>query len=1141
MKAISKHWPILGLLILSILLFVANYIPHTYLVGWDNLLPELAPGINIQRSIFAVWQEYQSLGLLGGMGHASDLIRQIYVLLLSLVFPQNMIRYVSTFTMLFLGGVGAYFLTKHLFYSLKSSVLSLQSYSFVAALFYTLNIATVQTFYAPFEAFSAHFASLPWIFLSVLVFFRKANFKHFSFMLLVFLLSAPSFYIPTIFVVVVMALLIFASVEFLMSHEHKLVVKKAALVFAALFITNAYWIMPFSYFTIKNSHVNIEAKIDQMDTQTIFAQNKEFGTLQDTALLKGFWFNNVDPDVNGNNNFMFVPWRAHFSNPLVPVFGFALFGIILLGAFSSISKIINHKSSIINRKHVAFAALFFFSFSMLAIDAFPFSLLNALLRILPLAAQVFRFPFTKFSILAALTYSIFLALGLSFLIELLSKKILNHKSLIFNLTRYSLFLIPASLIVLLAFPIFTGHLFYNKERTAIPMEYFQTFDFFKKQDPATRIADLPQPTFWGWTEYRFGMGGSGFLWYGIKQPILDRAFDVWSKTSEEYYYELSQALYSKDPQRLQNVFNKYQITWVLLDENVIYPSSPKRLFYDETENLLGLLPMVKPAATFGKIKIYKVDLADKPKSFVFTTNANLPHVDIPFWKTSDPAYQNLGNYISGESQVAIRTSTSDGRQATSYAFPFGGLFSQKEIKGDFKLTKDVDSLSIEKQIDLPENSQLKIPQFFENETITPVAIYKDQDERGDTQLTAVIKTPEIKIDGQKVWGNTLTLALAKLPQTTSYPVTININGTSNITLLSGGGNNSLVGTSFLSRKQDNQIVVSAAGLLASSSVGQTVIEDIYSQEQKIILHAGKHKMTITLPKIDDSYLSFKALGQEAKAEDCNSFRAGVNEISYDAGAINLLNVNDTQCLSFYSSTLFSDQGYAIFVDAKNTQGMPLHFWVLNEDEKYTPLDIYLNNKTNSQSFILPPMQQAGVGYSFHFENSSIGRDTTKNTLSNIEVYPIPYKFLTELFISSGVPNSNTAEPAKIASVSYSNESLYLVRFSRTSPTASTSLILSQSYDPGWKAYRVKNYESRIMNYANLALPFILGSELKQHIEVNGWANGWLLDANSQRSTDYSIIIVYLPQYLEYFGFAILGITFLSVFASVIKKAVVRSR
>jgi len=74
MRKLFKNW-FFPLLILGLTLFIAfrNYTPGTWLLGWDNLVPELNLKLNITRSLSAVWQEYQGLGLLGGMAHAADL------------------------------------------------------------------------------------------------------------------------------------------------------------------------------------------------------------------------------------------------------------------------------------------------------------------------------------------------------------------------------------------------------------------------------------------------------------------------------------------------------------------------------------------------------------------------------------------------------------------------------------------------------------------------------------------------------------------------------------------------------------------------------------------------------------------------------------------------------------------------------------------------------------------------------------------------------------------------------------------------------------------------------------------------------------------------------------------------------------
>lgn len=91
------------------------------------------------------------------------------------------------------------------------------------------------------------------------------------------------------------------------------------------------------------------------------------------------------------------------------------------------------------------------------------------------------------------------------------------------------------------------------------------------------------------------------------------------------------------------VLNKFQITYLLLDKNVYSNSSPKALFYDETETLLSGIPQVKKDATFGDIAIYKVDLAAKPHNYVVTKGL-LPSTNEYIFNNDDKAYKDLGFY-----------------------------------------------------------------------------------------------------------------------------------------------------------------------------------------------------------------------------------------------------------------------------------------------------------------------------------------------------------------------------------------------------------------------------------------------------------------------------------------------------------------
>ena len=117
-------------------------------------MPELNIWLNLKRSFFAVWQTYQGLGLVGGMAHSTDLIRQLILLPFTLIFSSNLIRYLWHFAMIFLGTFGIYFgLTKTIKFKKPSA--------FIAALFYLLSFGSVQNFYAPLETFSCFWGFFP--------------------------------------------------------------------------------------------------------------------------------------------------------------------------------------------------------------------------------------------------------------------------------------------------------------------------------------------------------------------------------------------------------------------------------------------------------------------------------------------------------------------------------------------------------------------------------------------------------------------------------------------------------------------------------------------------------------------------------------------------------------------------------------------------------------------------------------------------------------------------------------------------------------------------------------------------------------------------------------------------------------------
>ncbi|HZJ18085.1 MAG TPA: hypothetical protein VFD45_00505 [Patescibacteria group bacterium] len=1079
----KKNFPLLIVLTTIILIIVSNASPAKFLIGWDNLLPELNIWINLKRSFFSVWQEHQGLGLLAGNAHATEFIYQIYILMLSFILPTTLIREAFSFIMLSLGAIGSFSLIKYIVGNEKSSLGKITP--MLGALFYVLNLSTIQTFYVPFEPFIIHYGFLPLLILSFFKLLKENSLKNTLIFVLLNILAIPQGQVPTIFFVYGLILAII-SLYLNVRIKTKEFFLKTLKAFLVILIINSFWLLPFIYFSFTNSQVAFEAKINQMSTETVFLQNKEFGGIKDVMLLKGFWFNNVDPDIYGNFSYMLSPWKNYLGKIYVSIIGYILFAIVLLGLIKSFKR----KLPALN----AFIILFIFSFTMLATTTLPFSLIDNLLREIPLVNQAFRFPFTKFSIITSLCFAIFFAIGSGELIFKFKK-----------LNSYFLSLIFVLILVIFTLPVFQGNLFYYKNSISIPSEYFELFDYFKTQDQNSRIANFPQYTFWGWNFYEWGYGGSGFLWYGIKQPILDRAFDVWSKEDENYYWEISNALNTNNSELFEQILNKYQISFILLDKNIINPSSPTTLLTARLEKIIEKTPSIKKDKSFGKITVYKVSLKDNPKNYIFTER-KLKTVNTYKWSNFDKAYLDLGNYISSNANPDI-------------IYPFRSLFygrsnqnNRVSIESNNNLEISSDTLEIK-----PES---RVSYLFDiSEELVFVEFTGKKNPNETFSIQASVKNPEISIISNnqpeyKFTQTTFQKEVFILPKDTQYPLSLNAGGFASLTIKSNSIEN--IGSTSLSLNKDNLLALTNNKNLDLSTIllANELRSAISIKTENVIFGDISGKLKIILPKITNEKEKFIAVPNNdilSKSKNCDNFRKGkIESRLFDDQNKTWLRMeakNAANCISYYLPSFNHLHGYMLFIENKNVSGRPFHFWILNEDEKIIPIDTYLDPKNNLSVLILPPQSKDDLSFSLHFESISIGSEKTINDLGKIEMYPIPYNFLTSISIEK--EEKEKTENLSVSDINHPNESLYIIN---SVQGENGTIILSQSYNPGWKAYLVKD-----VNLFTKALPFLFGKEIKDHVLINNWENGW----NITNFKEKSIIIVYLPQYLEYFGILLL--------------------
>lgn len=651
-----------------IVVFVRNFPFSSWYTGWDNLHPEFNFPLNIQRALSAVWQSNQGLGTIGGHGYAATLLHSLFLYLLSFILPIMYLRSTFTFLMLFTGSLGVFFLLRKILHASchprpdwgssqedsrfrgnDNNVTHVNQENFIniasllAALYYLLNFGTVQTFYIQLEAFIVHFAALPWLFLTLINYLETPRRKTLFWFILVSLLASVQGFIPPLFVVYCILLTIFL-LAFIIQNFNSGNIKKALLILFLTLALNAYWFVPVSFYTFTRTGSYLNSYNNLSSTDDFILKNKKYGDLSDVILQRSFIIESIDADENGNVFTIFSAWDQHLNLPLVRVIAYLFFAVMLAGLFFGFKKKQPYY-------YPAIGICFLISFTLLATNTPVLKWVSDLLQTLPVFKQAFRVAATKFSISVAFFYALSLGIGIYFILNLIEKHLQKLRSL-----NKVLPIILFVLLIYLCFPVFTGNLLYSRTKIQIPDSYFSLFSFFNKQNKTDRIANLPQGWNWGWSIYKWGYSGSGFLWYGIEQPILDRAFDVWGAQNENYYWELSYAVYSENFPLVDKVIAKYNVTWLVFDKNIVPYPNPSYVFYNA--DLINYLnhsskyTLVKTITSKQKdvkpILIYKVKQASPQK--ILLPLSQVPNIGPTYqYGSLDKAYNDNGAYYTDPS------------------------------------------------------------------------------------------------------------------------------------------------------------------------------------------------------------------------------------------------------------------------------------------------------------------------------------------------------------------------------------------------------------------------------------------------------------------------------------------------------------
>ena len=730
---LKKHWPLLLFVFIDLILFARNYVPGTFVVGWDNLLPELNLPLNIQRSFWGVWQEYRGLGLLDGMSHTANLVYYLLLTPLVATFPQNLVRYTAIFLTHLLGLFGMWQLAKtEVFKNDKNPTLP----TLATTLFYGFNIGVIQMFYVPYETFTFHFAFLPWLTLFLTRYLRRGSKRDLLILFLTSVLATPQAHVPTVWLVYAFSAAVI-SLYFLVTDRFKTWKR----VFAAgliVLIANSFWLAPYAVAAIKMSPTILSSKFYQMTSQEVALRNEAFGDLPNVLMFKGFLFDFPNHDRSFNNSWTMPIWREHFASPATIAVAALWLAIMLIGAV----KIIKRRDQL----SIPILLIFLIVFALLGSRIPIISDVTLAIRAhIPFFDQLFRFAFTKFEIMFAFCSSILFGWGIMVLTRDMRKPLLTSAILILAAAWY-------------VYPAFNDQFIYPELKNTIPQPYFELWKFFDHQPATERVAILPRTNFWVWEDYTWNARGSGFMWFGLPQPLMTQAFDPWSSQNEQYFWEIRQAQLQNDPQKLSDILQKYQIKWLIVDESLT-PTLPG------LKELINKTPQVTKSQQYGFLTVYNV-----------TTQSSPPV----------PPLRPLQALATNKAQTDL---------------PY--KISEDETK--FKLTATFHSATA--------SAMLTLPNFTTVETTTPVQL-TGQIKNGQPVITVKYLLPEVSLNSHPLISPIPPITLKLLSAT--EPLIIGLNNQDFYTWTPSTTETTL-GTTLLNNKDGNTLDVYSAQSLWNSA------------------------------------------------------------------------------------------------------------------------------------------------------------------------------------------------------------------------------------------------------------------------------------------------------------------------------------
>jgi len=1066
-------WP-LTLVAITLSISILNFDSEKWLTGWDTLHPEFDLQLHVYRSIFGVWREDQGLGTLAAHSHMSELPRILILWFLSFIFPINILRIVFIFICFILGPLGIFYFTKKAIF--KDNTYKSNVSSFLASLIFIFNLGTVQHFYVVFEMFAVQYATIGFIFLFTHKILYESNKKNVAVFYLISFLSAPMAYASQLWFALFGGILLYIGTILFLEKEKKVFLKKIGQILFIFISANLFWLLPNLYFlTSGASKTPIESHINRIFSQESYLYNSAYGTVENIAILKNFLFNWQIYDFT---QLTFVSllgsWNKHLENQFVLIVGYLIFFIALIGIIKSFIKK--------EKELIGLFLVFLMSIFVLMNSNFPFdTIFNLLRENLSLFREGLRTPFTKFSILTMFTISIFFAVAINWISN--------------KYTTLILFIVSSSLIIY-GFPMFQGELISKKIYNSIPPQYFEFFAWSKKQPEDARIALLPVNNFVGWEYNKWGYQGAGFIWFGIKQPLLTRDFDRWSRYNETFYNEISTAIYGNDLKHLENIIKKYNLSFILLDESKIEPNStnPKITRNDEIKLMLTKID-AKEVWKRDFLSVYDLREISKSHSGITAPLFFSKVISDNEYTRRDIIYENSSSYL-GAANMSIY-----------YPFSYidrtyldGLIYQRNNILFNKLITENVNNYNLIIP-PIAEGSKYKTQVNFKY-VGTKLEIFFD--ENPTIYLSKqTIKTPQLpKIDIQTLeplnkiivnFGDK-QIQLSNGESKSSY-VTLEVNKPIQVEYYD---------YSKVQKGPNGYFVLKQNTF--SKGLDKIIWNDLTSEKKLKINNQQYLSLTLGV-NTQSQNLDILNTYNCNQSKSINSFKS-----ARDNAILFYSKDNDFICEGLNLETLSQENTYLMRWRYLNESGRTFKFFFKNITSDRIDLEELLPEKNIEATYSIvswPFLKEEG--YKLTFENRSLGQETS-NRLNAVEFYAIPDKFIRNIRFEP--ENYQKSYPNKVLVTSKKKFANFLYSAEIQNNFSEGMFYIDQGYDRGWVG----------LQYG------LQGIDILKHGKYNGWSNGWELPKG-----EYKVLVIYWPQLLSFLGFIFFGYSFVLVLYRLWKK------